>query len=777
MALLAKSGRDAPTVDRHNRDVRDAANLVWECVNRDLASALKLDAESLSAELLPLLRAAGLLHDLGKINSAFQEMLLSKPGQAPRQPVRHEVVSTWLLTAPNLFGKWFMGLRPEHDLWPIVWAIAGHHLKMGDPARGVKLFNLTGTNFLTLPLSDPQVGAVLRAAATDLGHPTDPPTFGDSRFDPSDDEDEGLEAQITDFAERSCRMWQRLRKNEGVVRLVALLKALLMASDASASALTADGTSPPAWIPPALGKRIDPADLDAVIAEGLEGKTAREFQTKVGASASAATVVIAGCGNGKTTAAYMWAKRHAADRKLFFTYPTTGTASAGFEDYLFDQKKLASDLIHGRAGVDLQAMRGTSERESDDEIRIDSLRAWDRQAIVCTVDTVLGLLQNQRRPLYSFPAIISGAFVFDEIHSYDARLFGGLLRFLKTFPGLPVLLMSASIPPVRLEALKAALGDRMGEVIRGDPTIEGYQRYELHRRDSADACRKDVTEALRANKKVLWVCNTVSDAIKLARDAREWAGVEPLIYHSRFRYCDRAGDKHRKGRQREVFEEFEYHKDGPLKGQRVKPSGSLVITTQVCEMSLDISADLMVTAECPLTSLVQRLGRLNRYATTDDPWPCLVYPFKGMPYNEEPTSIQTRGDCIASMRACRAVVAKFNGKPCCQRDLADRLDKMEDAERFEEYSAWLDDGWVTEPAQVRDGDASITLIREEDLDEIEREVGPRKQWTHGKLVPWTIPMLYRKEFTFTVREGGYPVAPAGAVSYCEKEGATWARSE
>src|SRR5262249_23570637 len=155
------------------------------------------------------------------------------------------------------------------------------------------------------------------------------------------------------------------------------------------------------WIRSALAKRIDPIELGPVIAEGLDKKPARDFQTRVGESVSPATVVIAGCGNGKTTAAYMWAKKHAANRKLFFTYPTTGTASAGFEDYLFDQKNLASDLIHGRAGVDLQAMRGTGEPESDDAVRIDSLRAWDRQAIVCTVDTVLGLLQNQRRPLYS----------------------------------------------------------------------------------------------------------------------------------------------------------------------------------------------------------------------------------------------------------------------------------------------------------------------------------------------------------------------------------------
>ena len=151
------------------------------------------------------------------------------------------------------------------------------------------------------------------------------------------------------------------------------------------------------------------------------------------------TIVIAGCGNGKTTAAYLWAQPNAVGRKLWFTYPTTGTASAGYRGYLYDHPDLLSALMHGRAEVDLQAIRGSRRMiPTTKSLRLESLRAWDRQAIVCTVDTVLGLLQNQRRPLFSFPAIAAGAFVFDEIHSYDARLFGSLLRFLQMFPGAPV---------------------------------------------------------------------------------------------------------------------------------------------------------------------------------------------------------------------------------------------------------------------------------------------------------------------------------------------------
>jgi CRISPR-associated endonuclease/helicase Cas3 len=38
----------------------------------------------------------------------------------------------------------------------------------------------------------------------------------------------------------------------------------------------------------------------------------------------------------------------------------------------------------------------------------------------------------------------------------------------------------------------------------------------------------------------------------------------------------------------------------------------LGITTQVCEMSLDLDVDLLVTEYCPTTSLIQRMGRCNR---------------------------------------------------------------------------------------------------------------------------------------------------------------------
>jgi CRISPR-associated endonuclease/helicase Cas3 len=773
--LWAKSGarpptNSPPTIAEHCQDVLRAAETIWAVVGADLAGSASLSGEELSARLLPLLRAAAVLHDIGKANSAFQTMLRAGPRVRERQPIRHEILSAILLVRQLLLS----GLDAA-VLWPLVWALSGHHLKMRVGPGGEELY-VTGNTprLVTLHLKATQVGTLAEEAAgilCALGNLVVARIGRQDRdFDTIDDGDDSLAQWVQDFVRDAERAWRPFKKDTGFQRRLAFLKALLIAADAAGSALPPAQQPIEKWIRSALAERVDAAGLEPVVQVGHKGNP-HHFQEAVAGTKKSATVVIAGCGNGKTTAAYMWGQTWAVGRKLFFTYPTTGTASAGFEDYLLEQKQVTSALIHGRALVDLEAMLGTEEDDKLDEwLRLESLQAWNRQVIVCTADTVLGLIQNQKRPLYSFPAIAAGAFVFDEIHSYDRRMFGELLTFLETFPGAPVLLMSASIPPHRLAELQRVLGERTGEVIRGDTALEGYKRYRLERRGTEEACWPEVEEALRRERKVLWVCNTVRSAIDLAGKARQKKlGVEPIIYHARFRYRDKVK------RQKQVIDEFAYEEEQDKRHLRAHPRASLAITTQVCEMSLDLSADLMVTAECPLPSLVQRLGRLNRYASGNDPRPCLVYPFLGDPYNEEEKHLLTKGDCRAGMEATRRLLDELQGLPCSQADLAGRLDGMKDREEPDRSSAWLHGGWLSEPQPARVGDQSITIVREEDLREIEGELGreDRRFWTSKRLVPWTIPMLYDRRFAFTRRVGGYPLAPAGTVRYDQKEGATW----
>ena len=230
------------------------------------------------------------------------------------------------------------------------------------------------------------------------------------------------------------------------------IKAMVIAADLAASALPRRGIDCDTWIRRVLARACTQAELTGLAERSLAGRPRRPFQDKVAASSADVTLVSAGCGSGKTTAAYLWAARRAHGRKLFFCYPTTGTATEGYTGYAA-QDDIPSTLIHSRAEVDLEDIMGTPE-DDDRQLRIEALAAWDVPLVVCTADTVLGLVQNNKAGLFALPAIARGAFVFDEVHAYDDRMFGALLRFIGAFRGAPLLLMTASLQAHRLDALR-----------------------------------------------------------------------------------------------------------------------------------------------------------------------------------------------------------------------------------------------------------------------------------------------------------------------------------
>src|SRR5262249_51161659 len=145
------------------------------------------------------------------------------------------------------------------------------------------------------------------------------------------------------------------------------------------------------------------------------------------------------------------------------------------------------------------------------------------------------------------------------------------------------------------------------------------------------------------------------------------------------------------------------------------------------------------------------------------------------PYNEDENRLRQWGDYRVVMAAARQAVSELHGSACSQADLAARLSAMANEETPDRPSSWLEGGWRREPMPAPEGDASITIIREEDLPLIKDRLGAEnsKTWISKRLVPWTIPMLYNRGFTYERRIGGYPLAPLGSVRYCEKEGATW----
>ncbi len=119
-------------------------------------------------------------------------------------------------------------------------------------------------------------------------------------------------------------------------------------------------------------------------------------------------------------------------------------------------------------------------------------------------------------------------------------------------------------------------------------------------------------EAARDGARVLVIRNRVEDCVAVHK-AVEAGGAGDLLlevngtpapHHSRFAKADRTSlDK--------AIEEA-FGKETPIRGV-------IAVATQTVQMSLDLSASLMITDLCPVDVLLQRIGRLHRHGRDDHP--------------------------------------------------------------------------------------------------------------------------------------------------------------
>jgi CRISPR-associated endonuclease/helicase Cas3 len=709
--LLAKSHKDdepwhdSMALPGHLADVYAAAVQVLDATGDDQLRALGLSVEMYRERFRRIVLLAAAVHDLGKANDHFQGMIHgTRDVRTNPQGLRHEWVTLLML---RIFREWLLPAvgGNEVDFAIVEWAVAGHHPahNHASPPR-VNPAGAGPTINMLMGASDSRPDD-FRAALLWISEQFDiaePPTLSDRKRNLV-----GTDTVFTELAEwtrTSQRTWEVMKKTPEA-RLVAAVKDCLIAADVAGSALPKAMPDAPQrwdWITKSFAGRPEPGDVESIVKLRLEKskeqggssedmEARKRFQGAVAASQEQITYLKAGCGTGKTLAAYMWAAANYPTHRLYFCYPTTGTATEGFRDYLFEPGGelggIGAKLFHSRSDIDfdiiLSTGKDTEAAQADEATRLESLETWSTPIVACTVDTVLGVVQNNKRGLFAWPALAQSVFVFDEIHAYDDRLFGALLRFLRDLPGQPVLLMTASLPVAREGALRRVL-EQLGRTllpIPGPSELEERPRYRKGAMTGNDPLPL-VREVWEAGGKVLWVCNTVGRVMDAADRAKE---LGPLIYHSRFRYEDRVQQ------HTAVINAFDPKKN---KGK------ALAICSQVAEMSLDLSADLLVTDLAPVPALMQRLGRLNRRAEKGGPTnPFLVVePDTHLPYTP------------AELDSARAWLGRLPGEAISQRDLAELWEQSADVPPELVPSAWLDGGPTTTATELREASPGITVL-------------------------------------------------------------------
>ena len=166
--------------------------------------------------------------------------------------------------------------------------------------------------------------------------------------------------------------------------------------------------------------------------------------------------------------------------------------------------------------------------------------------------------------------------------------------------------------------------DRHGALSRRLDSIRIIEEIELPDRPEKALAQELVTRH-RPGTLTLAVLNTVDRASAtwsaLKRLAPE---AEVVLLHSRYRPADRAD-----------------HTDAALSPRG--PAGRIVVSTQVLEAGVDLSAALLFTEAAPWPSIVQRAGRCNRDGSQDDARLLWAKPPKDPPYEEADVSASVAG--------------------------------------------------------------------------------------------------------------------------------------
>lgn len=339
-----------------------------------------------------------------------------------------------------------------------------------------------------------------------------------------------------------------------------------------------------------------------------------DLQKGAGAQIGSA-ILMAPTGAGKTEAALLWAlaNRRAFER-IFYVLPyqvsinamASRIARAFPDDTGHTEISTNANIAVLHSNMDLAYLQDAQTDDLPRERaltvalqRSNAARKVYAPIKITTVFQLLDIFFGRKFFEVGLLELTNSIVIFDEIHAYDGHTLGLIFVLLECLRklGARIFIMTATLPAsLKRELCRCAGVDAGSEIAldKHDPLLTEVRRKIFRDERCIEELTELVREAVRAGKKTAVVCNTVDKAIRISGML---ADLEPLLVHSRFTLGQRA--------EREKKENIEKYR--------------LVVATQVLEVSLDVSFDVMFTELAPADSLLQRFGRVNRHGKNPDP--------------------------------------------------------------------------------------------------------------------------------------------------------------
>ncbi|MFI6783480.1 CRISPR-associated helicase Cas3' [Micromonospora sp. NPDC050276] len=396
-------------------------------------------------------------------------------------------------------------------------------------------------------------------------------------------------------------------------------------------------------------------------------------------------ILEAPMGEGKTegalAAAEVLGRRFGCDG-IFVGMPTQATSDPMFDRVLRwahqVDPELPVGLLHGKRMFNprwnaLQQkvfFAGVDDLGCDDEFEIGSggrsvrpehapaqwflgaKRGMLMPVTVGTIDHLLYAATRTKHVMLRHAGLAGRVVILDEVHAYDVYMSQFLHEALRWLAdaGVPVILLSATLPPWQRESLMRAYvqGVQRRRAVDLPPEVgtSGYPvLHALTATDDAATCAARTTaswrtttplvvdllqespgdgpellvnlldDELSAEGCALVIRNTVGRAQQTYEALVEkWGTDEVILLHARLTVAERAA---RTARALDLL--------GPPDESVTRPSRLIVVATQLAEQSFDVDADLLVTDLAPIDLLLQRVGRVHRHIRPDRTRPPKVF--------------------------------------------------------------------------------------------------------------------------------------------------------
>lgn len=502
-----------------------------------------------------LARIGAILHDIGKSSSIFQRRLLK--GVVPGERIfRHEIASLF-----------FLKLVDRENWDTVIDMIVAHHKStMKDANSGgiVDMADLYGDESFTYHSKDFESWSKVAIA---ILHQCGLPNVTPESVYTIDDA-----FQSYDYALQYC-----INKNKSWSQW----KGLLNGADHYASAThNLKERSPILFQSPKLSfyNRQSPLYPLSLIASDEAKKH---------------TFVKAPTGAGKTDFLMKRCKS-----RVFYVLPFQASINAMYERIREDLSDVTDDVrvLHAASQLVLENKRVVEDRVIQDKFgaSVKVLTPHQLAAISLGVKGYEAILFDIR----------GCDIILDEIHTYSDIMQSIVLKMIEVMDslGCGIHIGTATMPTALENAiLKLLKPEDVQYVALDEETLDSFDRHVVYKLNSRDNIWAIINQYVAQEKKVLVVCNRVKNAQDVFRHCEElYPNTQKMLIHSRYKREDRSELEQE---LRDVYNKM--------------TSACIVVATQVVEVSLDISFDIMITETAPVDAMIQRFGRINRKRSKD----------------------------------------------------------------------------------------------------------------------------------------------------------------